>query len=486
MAFRCLGDFLEDLATAGQLARVEAEVSPVLEVAEITGRTTRAGGPALLFGAVSGHEIPLLTNLLGTESRICRGLGVSSLGEMTERIAGLTNPVEPEGWFEKLKTAPHVSALSRLPPRRSRSGACQQVVRLGSDVDLGELPTVQSLPQETGRTITAAAVATVDAESHRQVTGRYDLVLLGPDRLGVCWAAHDDPAPLLAQYARRQQHMPLAVILGGDPTILLAVAARLPAEVDPFAVAGLLRERPIDVVACRSVELYVPAEAEIVLEGYLDAAEPPAEVGPLSVPLGRCRPPRPLPVMHVTALSHRANPVYPATVAGPPPHEACIIDRAMAAVFLPLVRMAIPELIDYDLPTFAAARHWATLSIRKTHPGQARRVAHAAWGLRQLMFAKFLVLVDEGVDVHDQQQVLAAITANAHPARDVFTAQGPPDPFDPTTPPGELGHKLAIDATAKLPAEHPAPWPEQTAIPDEIRRQVTDRWPEYGLGPIPE
>ncbi|OHB65901.1 MAG: hypothetical protein A2V70_10640 [Planctomycetes bacterium RBG_13_63_9] len=189
MSYRCLADFLEDLATAGELARVEAQVSPVLEVAEITGRMARTGGPAILFGAVSGHEIPLLTNLLGTESRICRALGVASLGEMAERIAALANPAEPEGWFEKLKTAPQAAALGRLPPRRARSGACQQIVRLASDVDLGELPMIQSVAQEPGPAITAGVLVTADPESHQQVVGRYDLLWQGPNRLAVDWAA---------------------------------------------------------------------------------------------------------------------------------------------------------------------------------------------------------------------------------------------------------------------------------------------------------
>ena len=203
----------------------------------------------------------------------------------------------------------------------------------------------------------------------------------------------------------------------------------------------------------------------------------------MCTPSGHYGAPRRVPVMHVTAVTHRANPVYPAMVPGSPPHEACLVERALARVFLPLLKLAIPELVDYDLPTFGAARHWATLSIEKTYAGQARRVAAAAWGLRQLMFAKLLVVVDEEVDVHDPQQVLSAMTANVNPGRDVFFHEGPRDPLDIATPPGVLGQKMGIDATAKLPGEHSGPWPEPAAMGEQIRQLVSDRWVEYGLGP---
>jgi len=483
MPYRCLADFLEELGHAGELVRVEAEVDPVLEAAEITRRTVKLGGPALLFGSVSGHDIPLLTNLLGTEARICRAVGAASLEHLRGRMAAVADPAGPEGWFERLRTAPHLSALGGLLPRQVRSGACQQVVRLGSDVELSELPAVQSAPDEAGRAITAATVVSVGAESGRRVAGRFDLQLLGRDRLAACWAAHDEPARLLAQYGRRRQKMPLAVVLGGDPAVLLAAAAPVGPGVDTWALAGLFREKPLDVVCCRTVELEVPAEAEIVIEGYVDPSEPPVAGGPLCTPSGHYGLARPVPVMHVTAVTHRANPVFPAMVPGRPPHEACVVRRALAGVFLPLAKLAIPELVDYDLPMFGAARQWAVVSIEKSYAGQARRVAHAAWGLPQMTFAKLLVVVDEEVDVHDQQQVLSAIATNVHPGRDVFFQQGPPDPLDIATAPGELGQKMAIDATAKLPGERAGIWPGWAVMSEETRRLVSERWPEYGLGP---
>lgn len=480
MSHRCLADFLEELGQAGQLARVEAAVDPRLEAAEISRRTALAGGPALLFGAVSGHDMPLLTNLLATDERICRALGTKSLQDVAARIARLVDPPQPEGWFERLKTAPHVATLAGLPPRRVKAAACQQIVRLGSDVDLGALPLIQAAPMEAGRSIAAAATLTAEPDSHRMVAGRYDFQLLGPDRLAACWGDHDEPARLLREYAVRAQRLPLAIVLGGDPAVWLAASAPLP-QSDTWALAGLLREKPIEVVPCRSVDLAVPADAEIILEGYVDPAEVPVEAGRLCTPSGHYGRARPAPVVRVTAMTHRANPVYPAALA----HEVATADRALARLLLPLWRLAIPELVDCDLPPFGAARHAAVLSIGKSHAGQARRVASAAWGMRPWMFAKLLLLVDAEVDVRNPHEVLAAVAANVHPRRDVMFHQGPPDPVDPAADPGELGHRMAIDATRKLPGERAAAPPLPAAVEEETRRHVSRRWAEYGLGPEP-
>ena len=225
----------------------------------------------------------------------------------------------------------------------------------------------------------------------------------------------------------------------------------------------------------------MPAEADIVIEGTVDPSEPLVTAGPRCGPTGRYTLPRLVPAMRVTAITHRANPVFPAMVSGTPPHELCIINHSLGRIFLPLAKLAIPELVDYALPDYGAARHWAAVSIRKSYAGQARRVADAAWGLQQLTFAKVLVVVDEGIDVHNDRQVLSAITGHVHPGRDVFLRQGPPDVLDPAAVPGELGHRMGIDATAKLPGEHSGPWPQPAKMYERIRRLVNDRWAEYGL-----
>jgi 4-hydroxy-3-polyprenylbenzoate decarboxylase len=450
MPYRCLVDFLEDLGRTGELTRLEEEVDPALGVAEMAARTAKSGGPALLFGTVKGHHLPVLCNLLATEGRIGRALGVASLDEVADRIARLLDATAPEGWFERLKSGAQPTGLGSVGPRKVKSAACQQIVRLGSDINLGELPLLQVAAEETGRAIAAATVFSAEPDSHRSVVGRFDIERIDRTRMAVCWAAHDEHARLLGDYRARNQKMPLAVVIGGDPAFLLAAAAPVPPGSDVCAVAGLLREKSLDVVACRGVDLDVPAEAEIILEGFCDPLQPPATAGPMCGPTGHCTPPRSAAVMQVTAVTHRANPIFRVMVPGRPPHEACTVDRAMQRVFLPLVRLAMPELIDCDLPEFAAARHWAAVSIRKTYPAQGRRAAHAAWGLRPMMFAKVLVVVDDDVNVHDQQEVLAAVAANVRPGRDVLMEQGPFDPYDPATPAGALGQKMAIDATRKV------------------------------------
>ena len=485
MSYYCLADFLEELVQAGELVRVEVAVDRVLETAEITDRTAHAGGAALLFGSIKGSELPVITNLLGTETRICRALGVRSLAELTERITALVQPPEPEGWFEKIKTAPTRAALRKLPPKTVKTGACQQVVRLGDDVDLDRLPVLQSCPNESGPTITAGQLFAADPDTGLLSVGRYDLQVLGGNRLAACWHPHDDPARLMLGYRQRNARMPLAVALGGDPAGLLAAMAPLPPGADASAVAGLLRGKPRELVKCRTIELCVPTDAEIVIEGYLDTAEPPVDAGPLGTSGGYYQLSRPKPVIHVTALTHRANPVYPAMVPGRPPDEACVVNRALGRIFLPLVKLAIPELIDYDLPEFGAARHWALVSIDKTYAGQARKVAHAVWGLRQLMFAKLLVIVDEHIDVHDHRQVWSAVAGHVDPGRDVFFQRGPCDPRDPAAPPDTLTHRMALDATVKLPEEHPGERPEPAEMTEQVRRLVSGRWAEYGLGPDP-
>ena len=478
MSYACLGDFLEELGRRGELVRVATAVEAVLEAAEVSRQAARRTGNAFLFTSTRGYNIPCATEILATERRICLALGVATLDETAAKIEALLDPGEPEGWFERLKTVPTRNLLGRLPPRLVKTGRCQQVVLLGGDVDLARLPVLQSWPEESGRTITAGQCFMADARSGRRFVGRYDLTVLDANRLAVHWAAHEPPARLLEEYARRREPMPVAIVLGGDPAGLLAAMAPLPASVDACAVAGLLRDRPVELVACRSVALHVPAEAEIVIEGTIEPGEPPVTSGLLSTPLGHYAAAGPAPVIHVTALTHRPNPVFPAMVHGPPPNEFTAISRAMQRVFLPMTRLGIPELVDCNLPDHGGARQIAFASIRKTHAGQAHRVAQALWGLPWITFAKLLVIVDEDVDVHDAARVWAAVASNMDPGRDVLVEQGPPDPWDPATPPGALGRRLGIDATTKLPGESAAR-SRPVVMSDEIHQLVRGRWAQY-------
>ena len=433
-----------------------------------------------MFGTVEGYDIPLLANLLATEGRICRALGVRSADDLGLRITELIHPEEPEGWFERLTTAPARSAPGKLSPKSVKSGLCQQVVRLGGDIDLGELPAVQARPLEPTGTITAGQFSTLDPASGRVCSGRYDLRKLDRNRLLVGWHAHDDPARLLPGYGHRKAKMPTTIVLGGDPAGLLATMAVAPGRVDVASLSGLLRNKPREMVRCRTVDMAVPTDADLVLEGYVDPAEPPQPSGLVAVSGGEYQLSQPWPVMHVTAVTHRANPVFPAIVPGVPPDEACVIHRFLQRVFLPVVRLAIGELVDYDLPAFGMAHQAAMVSIRKDYAGQARRVAHSLWGMRQWMFTKLLVIVDEEIDVHDAAQVWSAVARHADMGRDVVLQPGPLEPSDSAAEPGELTTRMAIDATRKLPGERAALRPA-SHMPEEVRRRVTERWPELGL-----
>ena len=482
MPYQCLAELLERLEELDELVRIEARVDAEQEVAEVTRRAAQRGRPALLFGDVEGTRHPVLTNLLGTERRICLSLGASSLQEVCQRIADAATPPEPEGWFERIKSSAGRGVLRKLPPKQVKSGACQQVVRLGEDVNLNELPGLRAGTDESGPTITAGQVILADAETGRQHAGRYDLRLLDRNRLAICWHPHEAPTGLLAGYRLRKAKMPVAAVLGGHPATLLASMAPLPPDADALALAGLLRDKPIELVPARSVPLAVPTDAEMVLEGFIDPEEPLVDAGLLALPNGMLAPGPPSPVIHVSAWTHRSNPIYPAMIRGNPPNEDATIARAIQQMVLPLVRLAVPELVAYDFPAFGAARHCAVVAIRKQYAGQARRVASALWGLRQMMFVKFLVVVDEEVPVGDVAAVGAAVALHADPARDAFFQQGPPDPWDAASAPDQLGRRMAIDATRKLRGESAAGALRPVACSPEVRRSVEDRWPEYGLG----
>ncbi len=483
MPHRTLADFLEELGRAGELAPVNAEVDPRLEVAEITRRVARRAGPALLFRCIKGHDIPLLTNLLGTELRVCRALGVETIEEATGRVDRGLNSSGSEGWLERLRLGARNGAAASFSANRVKSGACQQIVRLGGDVDLEELPCPQSGVEVKTPAIPAATILSAEPDSHAQLFLPGDLQISGRDRLTAAWSDIAVAMPLFQEYASRQAQMPIAVVIGGDPAVDLAAAAPMPAAVDPLGLAGMLREKSLDAVACRSVDLLAPAEADIVIEGHIDPADGETRTAPRFSTSGRIIADQAGYTIHVTAVTHRANRIFPAAIAGPDCHEVCLRNRIMSRIFLPLLQLRISELVDFDLPLSGAARYLAVLAIRKTYAGQAHQVATVAWGMRPFCFAKLLVIVDADVDVCDAAQVWAVIAHEAHPVRDVWLHSAPADPLDSTSTAGELGRRMAIDATRKSAAEGGVSGPRNASTDAEMEKLVSQRWNEYGLGP---
>jgi len=484
MSYDSLSDFVSELEDDGDLVRVSAEVDPVFEIAEITRRRCASGGesPALCFDNVKGCPIPLVTNLLGSQRRMCRALRTASFDEVAARIVGLMEPELPQGWIESLKLVPHVSELTKLPPKSVKSGICQQVVKMGRDVDLAELPILTCWPNEAAPTITMGQVFTEHPKSHLRHVGLSPLEVRGQNRLAVHWNVHQESWRHFTEHRALGRQMPVAVVLGGDPVYTYMATAPLPPHTDACLLGGLLRGENVNLVKCRSIDLEVPADAEIVIEGLIDTAAELEPAGPIAWPTGFYGEREELPTLQVTALTHRSNPFYPAMIPGPPPMDEYWLGKATERVMVPFLKLLLPEIVDLHMPRAGLFRNLLFVSIRKQYPQQARQVMNGLWGLGQLAVAKMVVVVDENVDVHDEEQVWYDVGANTHPGRDVVFCEGPTHMTDHAAPVRGMGHKMGIDATRKSFEEgHPRNWPERLAVNEEIAEMVTRRWSEYGF-----
>jgi len=482
-----LADFLEKLERDGELVRIAAEVDPQLEIAAITSRIAAAGGPALLFERAKGHDFPVLTNLWGTQARICRALGSGSLDVLVDRLHASLPDGHDTSWLARIAGgSPAARDASTAIIKMAKSGVCQQVVRLASDVNLAHLPALRSWPLEQQASITAGQVFTRPPDTSALHVANYPLVVLGAKQLGIGWHEFTVGHAHFEAYRARGERMPVAIALGGDPVLACFAASTLPSSTDALALAALFHGQPLEVVKCRTHDLAVPTDADLVIEGFLDPAERPVAIGPLAGANGHYRSPRNVPLIHVTAITHRINPMFVATVQGTPPHEASELVKITERLLVPQVRVAVPELVDFSLPGRAGLHSFAFLSIRKSHAQHAHKVAAAVWGMTDLMHIKVVIVVDESVDVHSYEQVMRAVGANVYPARDVFfhrTAAHPLDHAAPALFSSNFlgGSTLGIDATAKLPQEHQGPWPASTQHSQEIVDLLGRRWAEYGL-----
>ena len=491
MAYDNLSDFIAELQDDGELARIAVEVDPMLEIAAITDRVCKSpgGGPALMFENVKGSYLPVVSNLLGSERRMCKALKANSFDEVAERMVNLIKPDLPDGWIDSLKLVPQFAQLTRLPPKTVTSGVCQQVVKMGLDVNLTELPIPQSWPADGGPTITRGQIYTRNSAVGESNAGKQvhcvetvALQVRDRDALFVHWNEHHHGYNNFRAYQQRQTQMPIAIALGGDPLLDFAAAAPLPTNTDGCLFAGFLRGNNVDMVRCRNIDLEVPAHAEIIIEGYIDTAAALESAAPIGTSTGYYGPTEQLATIRVTAITHRANPVFPVLVCGRPPTEEFWLNRATERIFLPLVKLFIPELVDLHMPRAGGFRNLLFASIRKTYPQQARKVMHAIWSLQRLMVAKMVVIVDEDVDVQNEESVWHHVGANTHPGRDTFVSDGPADMLDHAAPVRGMGRKLGIDATRKLPAEgHPREWPDALEISPEIANLINGRWAEYGI-----
>jgi len=484
MAGRDMRQFISRLEAAGHLRRVAAEVSPHLEIGEIASRLVACGGPAALFENVAGHNMPVLVGAFASMQRMAWALGGEDLDEIAAELAGLFRPPGARaGLLEKIKAAPRFLKAAGAGPKTVRSGPCHQVVHT-DDADLGRLPILTCWPGDGGPFITLGQVITTDPDGANRNVGMYRMQVFGPRRLGMHWHRDHDGARNFRAWSERgpaAPGMPVAVALGGDPVLTYAATAPLPYGMDELLLAGILRGEPVRLVRGVTVPLDVPADAEIVIEGTVDANETALE-GPFGDHTGYYTPADRYPVMRVTAITHRADAIYPTTVVGRFPKEDCYLAKATERLFLPVIRMVVPEVVDLALPLFGVFHNWAFVSIRKTHPWQARKVMHALWGLGQMACTKFLVVVDETVNVQDAEEVLWRVGAEADPRRDLVVTTGPADVLDHAAPALGPPGKLGIDATRKLPEEAgPRPWPDPITPDPEVTDRVTRRWREYGF-----
>jgi 4-hydroxy-3-polyprenylbenzoate decarboxylase len=472
---RDLRSWIDLLKREGELVEVEAEVDPELEITEIVDRTVKGGGPALLFRRPKGSDRPLLINQFGTERRMCLAFGERSLDAVAGKLEDVLEMQPPQGLVEKVRGLGKLKRLADSMPRSVSRAACQELVL---EPDLDTLPIQRCWPGDPAPFITLPAVITKDPRTGVRNVGMYRMQKIDARTTFMHWQIHKDGA---ADWRGMGERLDVAVALGCDPVTTYAASAPLPKHIDEFMLAGFLRGSPVELVKAKTVDLEVPAEAEIVLEGYIERGELATE-GPFGDHTGYYSPPEPFPVFHLTAMTMRRDAVYPSIVVGPPPAEDAWLGKATERIFLPAVRMTVPEIVDYDLPVAGAFHNCVIVSVRKQFPGHAKKVMHALWGLGMLSLSKTVVVVDEFVDVHDYEQVFFHVCANTDPRRDVLLSEGPLDQLDHAASMYCYGGKLGIDATHKWTSEGAREWPERIVMTDEVRDLVDRRWDEYGIG----
>src|SRR5213080_4388461 len=472
-----LRDWIALLEREGELARVGVEVDPRLEITEIVDRTVRAGGSALLFERPKGSQHPLLINQFGSERRMCLAFGVERLDDVGRKVADVLEMQPPSGLMDKVRGLQKLKSIADSRPQTVRRGAVQEIVLQGDDIDLGLLPVQRCWPGDPAPFITLPAVITRDPRNGTRNVGMYRMQVIDRTTTFMHWQIHKDGR---ADWLATDGRIPVVVALGLDPVTAYSASAPLPKHIDELMLAGFLRGSPVELVKGVTVDLEVPAHAEIVLEGYIEKDELGDE-GPFGDHTGYYTAAEPFPVFHVTAMTMRNDAIYPSIVVGKPPQEDAWLGKATERIFLPAIRATVPEIVDYDLPVSGAFHNCCIVSIRKAFPGHAHKVMHAIWGLGMLSLTKCVIVVDEHVDVHDYQQVLFYAGANVDPARDVVLATGPLDHLDHAPMRQFVGGKLGIDATAKLPEEGARPWPEEIEMSPEICDLVDRRWGEYGL-----
>ncbi len=495
MPYRSLRDFMERLEKDGQLVRVQAQVSPFLEMTEIQTRLLAEGGPAVLFENVLGangqrHGMPVLVNLFGTVQRVALGMERRSdqLRELGETLAFLKQPEPPGGWREALDMLPMVKTVMTMRPKSVTNAPCQEIVWTGDDIDLARFPIQTCWPGEPAPLITWPLVVTQGPDPAGDKAdnfnlGIYRMQVTGRNTTLMRWLKHRGGAQHHARWKQaRPEPLPAAVVIGADPGTILAAVTPVPDTLSEYQFAGLLRGAKVELADCKTVPLKVPAEAEIVIEGHV-ALDQYGDEGPYGDHTGYYNAVETFPVFTVSAITMRRNPIYLSTFTGRPPDEPSILGEALNEVFVPLLIQQFPEIVDFWLPPEGCSYRIAVVSMKKAYPGHAKRVMMGIWSfLRQFMYTKWVIVVDDDIDVRNWKDVMWAISTRMDPARDITLVEGTPiDYLDFASPDSGLGSKIGLDATNKLHPETKREWGRKIRMSDEVIEAVTKKWPSLGL-----
>jgi 4-hydroxy-3-polyprenylbenzoate decarboxylase len=487
MRYHDLRDFIAQLEKQGELKRISLEISPHLEMTEICDRVLKQGGPAILFERPTGHIIPVLGNLFGTPKRVAMGMGeesVDALREVGKLLAYLKEPDPPRGLKDAWDKLPVLKKVLDMAPKELRSAPCQEIVWEGDQVDLGRLPIQTCWPGDAGPLITWGLTVTRGPNKARQNLGIYRQQVIARDKVIMRWLPHRGGALDFRDHCllKPAEPFPVAVALGADPATILGAVTPVPDSLSEYQFAGLLRGARTELVKCIGSDLQVPASAEIVLEGTIQPGETALE-GPFGDHTGYYNEQEAFPVFSIERISMRRDPIYHSTYTGKPPDEPAVLGVALNEVFVPLLTKQFPEIVDFYLPPEGCSYRLAVVGMRKQYPGHAKRVMFGVWSfLRQFMYTKFIVVVDEDINIRDWKEVIWAITTRVDPARDTLVVENTPiDYLDFASPVSGLGSKLGIDATNKWPGESARSWGTPIAMDASVKQRVDDLWAELGL-----
>lgn len=490
MAYRDLREFVKALEKAGELKRIKTEVDPVLEIAEVTQRVARdpkraekSVGQALLFEKPKGSRFPLLVNTFGSVKRMAMAFEVDELEEVAARIRGFLDTKSPQGLFDKIKMLPKLAELGSFFPKSVKEGDCKQVVQKWDDVNLFDFPILKCWPQDGGRFITFPLVFTKNPETGKRNVGMYRMQVYDQRTTGMHWQTQKHGAEHFrrARAANPEGRISVSVAIGADPATALAGMLPIPPDLDEMMFAGFLRREPVEMVGCETNDLEVPANAEIVLEGYVNLNEMRTE-GPFGDHTGFYSLEGDYPVFHVECVTHKKDPIYLTTVVGPPPQEDFYMGYAVERVFLPVMKMQYPEIVDLAMPAEGIFHNLMIVAIRKSYPGHARKIMNAIWSLGQAMFTKVIVVVDHDVNVHNYSEVVWKALCALDPERDVQFSFGPMDTLDHAARMQDYGSKMGIDATRKWKSEgFDRPWPDEILMDEETKARVAGMWKSLGL-----